>query len=64
MPKIGSNYICVTVILIDFILKNDDKYRPQIFLKECKYIEKGKGRLDILLMTEVCSEDSETKIKK
>ena len=33
MPKVGSNYNC-TAAFIDFVL--------QLFLKECKYIEKDR----------------------
>ena len=40
MAQIGSNYICVAVILIDFVLKKDENFYPQVFLKEYKYIEK------------------------
>ena len=28
------------VISLDFALKKDDSYYPQVFLKNCKYIEK------------------------
>ena len=42
MPETGSNYTCLAVILIGFILKNNERYYPQVFLKECKYIEKEK----------------------
>ena len=38
MPKAGSNCIFLKVLLIDFVLKN----YLQVFLKECKYIEKKK----------------------
>ena len=38
MPKAGSNCIFLKVLLIDFVLKN----YLQVFLKECKYIEKEK----------------------
>lgn len=34
MPKKGVNYICLAVILIDFVLKRVEKYQPQLFLKE------------------------------
>ena len=37
MPKVGSNYICLAVILIDFVLiKDENYYYPQVFLKESK----------------------------
>ena len=37
-----SNYICWLMKLIDSVLKKDEHYYPQVFLKECKYIEKEK----------------------
>ena len=40
MPKVGSNYICWSIILTNSVLKKDESYYPQVFLKECKYIEK------------------------
>ena len=42
MPQVCSNYICLAVILIDFVLKNGENYYLQVFLKECKCIEKEK----------------------
>ena len=30
--KVGSNYICLVVILIDFVLKKDENYYKQVFL--------------------------------
>lgn len=32
------------MILIDSVLKNDDKYYPRVFLKECQYIIKEKEK--------------------
>ena len=40
MPRVASNCICLAVIWIDFVLKKDGNYSLQVFLKECKYIEK------------------------
>ena len=39
-PKLDSNCTCLAVISSDSALKKDDNYSPQVFLKECKYIEK------------------------
>ena len=36
----GSNYTCLAVISLDSALKKDENYYLQVFLKECKYIEK------------------------
>ena len=41
--KVGSNYTSLAVILIDFILRKEKIYYPQMFLKECKYFEKEKN---------------------
>ena len=38
IPKVDSNYTCLAVILINFVLKKDENYYLQVFLKECKYI--------------------------
>ena len=35
-----SNYTCLAVISLDFALKKDDNYYPQVLLKECNYIER------------------------
>ena len=40
IPKIDSNHTCLAVITLDSALKKDENYYPQVFLKECKYIEK------------------------
>ena len=32
MPKVGCNYICLAVMLIDFDLKKENYY-PQVFFK-------------------------------
>ena len=39
-PKVDSNYTCLTVISFDSALRKDENYYPQMFLKECIYIEK------------------------
>ena len=40
MTKFDFNYTCLAVISLDSDLKKDDSYYRQLFLKECKYIEK------------------------
>ena len=40
IPKFESSHTCLAVISLDFALKKDENYYPQVFLKECKYIEK------------------------
>ena len=40
-PKPDSNHTCLAVNSMDSTLKRDKNYYPQVFLKECKYIEKN-----------------------
>ena len=40
IPKVHSNHTCLAVISLDSALKKDENYYLQVFLKECKYIEK------------------------
>ena len=39
-----SNHTCLAIISLDSALKKDENYYPQVFLKECKYIEKKVNR--------------------
>ena len=39
-PNTDSNHTCLAAISLDSALKKNDNYYPQVFLKECKYIEK------------------------
>ena len=36
----GSQYIYLSVILIDFVFRTGKNYYPQVLLEECKYIVK------------------------
>ena len=40
IPKVDSNHTCLAVVRLDSAVKKDENYYPQVFLKECKYIEK------------------------
>ena len=40
IPKVDSNRTCLAVISLDSAFKNNENYYQQVFLKECKYIEK------------------------
>ena len=40
IPKVCSNHTCLAVINLDSALIKDENYYQQVFLKECKYIEK------------------------
>ena len=38
--KVDSNHTCLAVITLDSAVKKNDNYYLEVFLKECKYIEK------------------------
>ena len=40
VPNEGSQYICLSVVLIDSIFRTRKNYYPQVLLEECKYIVK------------------------
>ena len=40
IPKVDSIDTCLAVITLDAALKKDDNHYLEVFLKECKYIEK------------------------
>ena len=37
IPKENMHYTCIACITIDFVVKMDEKYFPQVYLEECKY---------------------------
>ena len=39
-PKGDSSYKCLSLIMLDSIVKFGKKYNPQVFLEECKYIKR------------------------
>ena len=39
IPKVDCNHTCLAVISLDSALEKDEDYYPQVFLKECKFIE-------------------------
>ena len=42
IPEDNECCICLSVILLDSVVKIDNDYYPEIFLKECKYEGKKK----------------------
>ena len=40
VPKGNSSYKCLSLIMLDSIVKLGKKYYPQVFLKECKYVKR------------------------
>ena len=42
IPKEGSHFICLSVILIYSLFRTGKNYYPKVFLEECKYVAKKK----------------------
>ena len=42
ITKEGSQFICLSVILIDSVFRAGENYYPQLLLEECKYVVKEK----------------------
>ena len=39
MPKEKASYKCLSIIIIESVIKANKKYYPQTVLEECKYIQ-------------------------
>ena len=39
MPQEKARYKCLSIIMIDFVIKANKKYYPQTLLEECKYVQ-------------------------
>ena len=42
IPKEGSQFICLSVILINSVFRSGENYYPQVFLEEYKYVVEEK----------------------
>ena len=54
---VESNHTCLAIISLDSALTKDENYYPQVFLKECKYIEKKVIRHINDNLSNFCSSD-------
>ena len=39
MPKEKAPFKCLSIIMLDSVIKANKKYYPQTFLEECKYVQ-------------------------
>ena len=51
IPKKGSQFICLSVILIDSVFRTGKNYYPKMFLEKCKCIIKEKKMPEYILLT-------------
>ena len=40
IPKVDASYKCLSLIMLDSVVKVGKKYYPQVFLEECKYVKR------------------------
>ena len=61
MPKENASYKCLSLIMVDSVIKASKKYYPQTLLEECKY-ETKKTKMENLIndKLEPSSSDDET----
>ena len=41
MPKEKAPFKCLSIIMIESVIKANKKYYPQTFLEQCKYIQEN-----------------------
>ena len=46
VPKENLPYKCLSMIILDSVIKSDEKYYPQTYLEECKYKHQKKNYID------------------
>ena len=50
MPKEKVPCKCLSIIMLDSVIESDEKYYPQTFLEECKYVQEKINLRTILMM--------------
>ena len=59
IPREGSQFICLSVILKDSVFRTGKNYYPQVFLEECKYVAKEKKIPKYIIDDMAISSDSD-----
>ena len=59
IPEEDSQFICLSVILIDSVFRTGKDYYPQVFLEECKYVVKEKKIPNYIIGNVEISSDSD-----
>ena len=62
MPKEKAPCKCLSIIMLDSVLKANKKYYPQTFLEKCKYVQdkiKTKNYIDENLKLELDSDSND-----
>ena len=63
IPKEKAPCKCLSIIMLDSVIKANKKYYPQKFLEECKYVEQKNNYIDEELKSDsgYNDDDDETK---
>ena len=48
IPKRDSSYKCLSLIMLDSVVKVGKKHYPQVFLEECKYVKRKNKMLNYI----------------
>ena len=59
MPKEKAPCKCLSIIMIDSVIKANKKYYPQTFLEECKYIQKKKKKIENYINEDLVDSESD-----
>ena len=49
VPKEDASYKCLSLTVLDFVIRVSKKYYPQTLLEECKYVIR-KNKMENLIM--------------
>ena len=50
VPKENASYKCLSLIMLDSVIRVNKKYYPQTLLEECKYVIRKNKRETLLIM--------------
>ena len=50
VPKENASYRCISLIMLDSVIRVNKKYYPQTFLEECKYVIRKNQMKKLLIM--------------
>ena len=60
VPKVEASYKCLSLIMLDSVVKFGKKYYPQVFLEECKYVKRRNKMFNYINDdTEIASSDED-----
>ena len=58
VPKENASYKCISLIMLDSVIRANKKYYPQTLLEECKDVIR-KNKMEILINNDLCLNSSD-----